>query len=400
MDVAVLPRPPSDLYITAELEKRSVKNADHLQEKRALQDLAARMVEAPSEVLPRFVELAMQITGGVSSGLSLYEPSPAPGVFRWRYLVGTLSPFEEALTPRDFSPCGITLDLGTPVLSCHPERFYSWISDAGIVVPEVLLVPLHFASAEPLGTLWMVAEKEGHFHAGHARAATELAHFAGIALRMLRTEQQLKNALEEQETVAREMSHRVKNLFTVAQSLVRMTSKTSLTKEQMTESLIGRFSALANAHGLVRRSFGANAESHSRDLKELLRTIVGAHEHHSPTSARVVLSGPPLGLGEQALSGAALVFHELTTNAVKYGALATEDGKVAVEWCVAPDGKVEINWIERGGPQIDSIPDMTGFGSKLLRETVARQFGGTLDHKWHPSGLSVRISLPAAALAH
>ncbi|MCX7355881.1 MAG: hypothetical protein NTY59_13835 [Alphaproteobacteria bacterium] len=112
------------------------------------------MADHPEEVLPRFVDLAMEITGGISAGLSLYEENPAPGVFRWRYLRGVLAPFENATTPRNFSPCGITLDRNGPVLSLHPERVYDWISNADIVVPEVLLVPLYLGGKEPLGTLW------------------------------------------------------------------------------------------------------------------------------------------------------------------------------------------------------------------------------------------------------
>src|SRR5580698_1926376 len=133
----------ADVFITGELAKRAPRKTDYLQEKLALQELAARMADQPEEMLPRFVDLAMEMTDGVSAGLSLYEEDPAPGVFRWRYLRGVLSPFENATTPREFSPCGITLDQNRPVLSLHPERVYGWISDANIIVPEVLLVPLY-----------------------------------------------------------------------------------------------------------------------------------------------------------------------------------------------------------------------------------------------------------------
>ena len=93
----------SDVYITEELVRRRTRPADYLGEKSALQDLAARMVDEPEAVLPRFVELAMSMTGGVSAGLSLLEPTPVPAVFRWRYLQGRLAAFENATTPRDFS---------------------------------------------------------------------------------------------------------------------------------------------------------------------------------------------------------------------------------------------------------------------------------------------------------
>ena len=106
--------PVADVFITHELYKRAPKKTDYLQEKLALQDLAARMADQPEEVLPRFVDLAMEMAGGVSAGLSLYEETPAPGVFRWQYLQGALSPFNGATTPRNFSPCGITLDQNAP----------------------------------------------------------------------------------------------------------------------------------------------------------------------------------------------------------------------------------------------------------------------------------------------
>jgi PAS domain S-box-containing protein len=192
----------ADVFITDELDRRAPKKTDYLQEKLALQDLAARMVDQPEEVLPRFVDLALEMAVGVSAGLSLYEENPPPGVFRWQYLRGVLAPFNGATTPRDFSPCGITLDRNAPVLSRHPERLYGWIADANIVVPEVLLVPLYLGGRVPLGTLWIVSDREGHFDSGHARALTELAAFVGIALRMVRSEQRLNQALEAQERTA------------------------------------------------------------------------------------------------------------------------------------------------------------------------------------------------------
>lgn len=191
----------AEVIITDELERRAPKKTDYLQEKLALQDLAA-LAEQPQEVLPRFVALALEMTGGISAGLSLYEEDPAPGIFRWHYLQGVLAPFNGATTPRDFSPCGITLDRNAPILAQHPERVYGWIADANIVVPEVLLVPLYLGSKVPLGTLWVVSDQKGHFDSGHARVLTELAAFVGIALRMVRSEQRMQQTIEARERVS------------------------------------------------------------------------------------------------------------------------------------------------------------------------------------------------------
>src|SRR5688572_25403581 len=99
-----------DLYITDELDRRQAGVADCRQEMLAILELAGRMADEPEAMLPRFVELAMEITGACSAGISIYEPEPPPGVFRWRYLRGDLARFDGATTPRHSSPCGVTLD--------------------------------------------------------------------------------------------------------------------------------------------------------------------------------------------------------------------------------------------------------------------------------------------------
>jgi two-component sensor histidine kinase len=348
---------------TSRTSHRVPKKTDFLQEKLALQDLAARMAEHPEQVLPRFVDLAMEITGGVSAGLSLYEEEPAPGVFRWRYLRGLLAPFENATTPRNFSPCGITLDRNRPVLSLHPERVYDWIANANIVVPEVLLVPLYLGGTEPLGTLWIVSETEDHFDSRHARVMTELAAFVGIALRMHNTEQRLKEALEVQETLTKEMSHRVKNLFAVTAGIVRVSAKTASTPAEMSQIVSGRLQALAEANALVRRSFADDAAVERVDLTELIDKIM---RPHAPLDQRshFIAKGPAILLGERATNGLALVLHELATNAAKYGALQSEQGVVALSWRSEGEQLV-LDWSERGGPPIARPPETTGFGTRL-----------------------------------
>lgn len=386
----------ADVYITDELNRRTPKTTSYLQEKLALQDLAARMVDQPERVLPRFVDLAMEMTGGASAGLSLYEEDPAPGVFRWRYLRGALSPFENATTPREFSPCGITLDRNAPVLSLHPERVYNWISNANIVVPEVLLVPLNIGSTAPLGTLWIVSNEEGHFDSGHARAMTELASFVGIALRMLQTEQRLKVALEEQETLTKEMSHRVKNLFAVTAGIVRVSAKAASTPAEMSRIVSGRLDALAEANALVRRNFSDEAATEPVDLAELVGKIMSPHA--SPAKRdHFTARGPQVLLGERATNGLALVLHELATNAAKYGALKLEDGVVELEWRVE-NGVLTIEWAECGGPPMAGPPATTGFGTRLSQSTVVGQFGGDLRYDWRPEGLAVRITVPVENL--
>jgi two-component sensor histidine kinase len=116
---------------------------------------------------------------------------------------------------------------------------------------------------------------------------TELAGFVGVALRMVQTEKQLTAALEKQETLTREMSHRVKNLFAITDAMIRMTSRTSSTKEEMTVRLSGRVHALANANALVRRSLG-HGGAPGVELSELLGKVLLPYDHaHCEAIARM-----------------------------------------------------------------------------------------------------------------
>jgi two-component sensor histidine kinase len=381
----------SKVFITDQLEERPVERADFLREKIALQELAQRMVSDPDAVLPRFVELAMNMTGGSSAGLSLYQPETLQ--FQWRHMCGILAKFEGAVTPRNYSPCGVTLDEGSPVLCRHPEWAYSWVSDAQIELAEVLLVPLKVAGKDAAGTLWIATDEEGRFTSEHARVATELATFVGIALHVKRSEEQLKQALEVQETLTREMNHRVKNLFALADGMIRQSMKHSLNKEEMAQALSGRLHALASAYSLVLRDDAAAGDH--LNLEELIRAVVMPHDHGTGAGdSQVELKGPVVTCGEKLASSIALVVNELATNSAKYGALFSESGRLSA-WWEMKDDTFRLTWAETGGPEVEA-PTKTGFGGSLIEMTIVRQFGGTVQYDWLPEGLSALIQMPRA----
>jgi len=405
---APITMPPAYVFITDELHRRAPKKIDYQQEKLALQDLARQMADHPAEVLPHLVDLAIAICGGVSGGISLYEESPPPGVFRWHYLRGDLEKFAGGTTPRNFSPCGVTIDCQAPMLVEHPERYYTWLVEAGIALPECLLVPLYVGGAAPLGTLWIVSPAEGHFDSGHARIMTELAAFAGIALRMASTEARLQQALDkqkqltvEQTTLTQEMDHRVMNLFAVFDVMIKTSARAATTPQEMAKNLSGRLLALVGAHRIVCRTLDEKGLARQgAELNEIVATILSPHEITSASRLnRFKIEGPPVRLGERSTNGLALVLHELATNAAKYGGLSVETGSVEIRWRLAED-RIFLTWQEHGGPSIDVQPTKQGFGTVLSRETIIDQLGGTLQHDWRPSGLLVTISVPIENLSN
>ena len=150
----------SEVFVTHALAARGRKRRNCRDEKRDLLKLAGCLADHSTEILPHFVDLAMKMTRAVSAGLSVYDPDTAPNVFRWKHLRGTLARFEGATTPRDDSPCGVTLDRNGPLLVAHPERMYDWIAAEKLVLPEVLLVPLKVGPKEPWGRCgWLQTRK-------------------------------------------------------------------------------------------------------------------------------------------------------------------------------------------------------------------------------------------------
>ena len=228
---------------------------------------------------------------------------------------------------------------------------------------------------------------------------TELAAFAGMAIRVLRTEKHLKQALEQQETLTKEMGHRVKNLFAIADGMIRMTARTTSDTDEMSRVLSGRLHALASANALIRRNFADQNQTPGQgaDLGALVTTILRPYENVGQHIFKV--DGPTVELGDRAINGLSMVLHELATNSAKYGALKADNGSLHISWKLE-NGNVILIWREFGGPFIEGAPTKSGFGTTLLKSTVVGQLGGTFNYDWQRQVPTVSISVPAGALSH
>lgn len=111
-----------------------------------------------------------------------------------------------------------------------------------------------------------------------------------------------------------------------------------------------------------------------------------------------MIEGDDAVFDDQAATSVALLFHELATNAAKYGALSEKGGLVSLRTARDEDRFV-LTWTETGGPPIQNPPARTGFGSSLATLSVQGQLGGRLDREWGPEGLKMIVDLPATALS-
>ncbi len=202
-----------------------------------------------------------------------------------------------------------------------------------------------------------------------------------------------KRGQTEQELLLREMSHRINNLFAVANSLVSLSARSAQTPSDMAEALQARLGALARAHGLTRIGLIHSTETQrDADLHGLIRAIFAPYLDGA-TCERLAISGCDFAVRASAITGLALVLHEFATNAAKHGALSTPEGRIHVD-CKLDSGTLRLQWQEHGGPPVNGVPSHEGFGSSLARQAVTGQFGGSLSQEWKAEGLVISLTIP------
>ncbi len=198
-----------------------------------------------------------------------------------------------------------------------------------------------------------------------------------------------KQAEEGNELLAGEMSHRVKNLLTIAAALAAITSRSTVSVEDMARELTQRLQALGRAHDLVRPLSGKEGTA---ALLGDLTVLLAPYDDLGAFTGRIRVSVPRMGVGEVAANTLALVVHELATNSLKYGALSADTGTLDVS-CAPHDDRVVIVWTERGGPEVVEPTGAPGYGTQLVSRTMQRQLGGSVEYSWSSSGLIASLTI-------
>ena len=196
-----------------------------------------------------------------------------------------------------------------------------------------------------------------------------------------------KQAEEHEKIVAREVDHRAKNLLALVQATVQLTHADTV--EDFKAAIEGRLQALSNAHTLLAQSRWAGANLHTLVTEELA-------PYHLQGTSRAHINGPELVLEPKSTQTIAMVLHELTTNAVKYGALSVPSGCLLIEWSRG-ETQLVIRWCETGGPPVKP-PSRQVFGTRVVGRVV-HDLEGKLQFDWNPAGLACEIIIPLDHLA-
>ncbi len=209
-----------------------------------------------------------------------------------------------------------------------------------------------------------------------------------------------RRAQKQQQMLLREMDHRIKNLFTLSRSLVTLSVRSAKTPEELALVIRDRLGALARAHTLTlsMASDGTSRIEQATTLQTLIKTIISPYDGRTDEGGeRMAINGSDVPLAGGFVTSFALLLHEFTTNAVKYGALSTQAGHIDIH-CSEEGDRFVLTWKESGGPYVDRRTDGEGYGSVLARMTVTGQLGGEISRDWRPEGLVIRISVARARL--
>jgi PAS domain S-box-containing protein len=204
-----------------------------------------------------------------------------------------------------------------------------------------------------------------------------------------------KREEERQRLLLGEMHHRVKNLFALTSGLITMASKSAASPEELADSMRQRLLALAAAHDLTLTSLdGSEERDEGTTLHQLLKKVVAPYQDEF--RQRISVGGPDFPVAQSQATKIALLFHELATNAAKYGALSISEGRVAIT-TKSVDDTISLAWEETGGALILEGKAIPGFGTRLI-DSIAKGFPATVNREWRADGLCVTFEIAAEIL--
>jgi two-component sensor histidine kinase len=219
----------------------------------------------------------------------------------------------------------------------------------------------------------------------------EFVSAAQNALATRRRQLELRDHIEWQQELQRELNHRVKNILANVSAIYHMTLRRSGSLADFATSFEGRLSALSQVHSAL--AVAGKAQPLVLVAERALAP------YRSDGDERVILSGPPVELRPDTAVILALGLHELATNAAKYGAFSTSTGSVSLRWqMVEGEGepRVKIVWTERGGPPVDP-PTRQGYGTRFVRSALESGTGTAVDLQFARQGVTCTFVIPVAS---
>ncbi|NKJ34892.1 MULTISPECIES: PAS domain S-box protein [Rhizobium] len=382
-----------------------------LKERRAVRGLEA-VAERPDGTRVAFLALptpifdaAGNLSGAVNMLVDLTELTVAEEAAQ--RFAAIVESSDDAILAKDLNGTIVNWNRGA-------ERLFGYTAEEAIGQPVLMLIPLDRQNEEPeILARIRRGERIDHYETIRRRKDGRLVEISLSvspiknregrvvgASKIARDITERRRAEEQQHLLIREMDHRVKNLFSLASSVVSLSARAATTPGELASAVSARLNALALAHALTvpRTSDAASRNEQTTMLHALIQTIVAPYDVSTDNRrSRAIITGPDVTISGSAVTSFALLLHEFATNAAKYGALSTSDGRVDIT-CVEDGEHFMLTWTEIGGPRVERQSDGDGFGSILAKATVRSQLGGEISREWRPEGLSIRLTVRADRL--
>jgi two-component sensor histidine kinase len=313
-------------------------------------------------------------------------------------------PAEQRETPLSHSFCQHVVIRQQPLVvsdAAQDPILRENLAVADLGVKAYLGVPLTLPSGHIIGSLCAIDTSPRPWSADDLKTLSEIADIVMSEIGLRHEVDKRRRMEQSQELLISELHHRVKNTLSTVQALIQLNLRSSPSIEDFRGTIAGRIESLAKTHTLLtQRRWNAIA------FRDILKSELEPYEQ----AERVTLIGPDFDLDAEIATTAGMVIHELTTNAAKYGALSSPDGRIEVSWTFetalkddSPDGHpeahVSLYWRETGGPAVRT-PERKGFGSTLVERLIVRQFDGTALFEFAPAGLSFGATFPVPLVVH
>lgn len=296
-------------------------------------------------------------------------------------------------TPLSHSVCQHVVRANAPLV-VPDARLDPVLRDNGAVrdlnVVAYLGVPIHSPEGLVLGSFCAIDTQPRNWR------PEDVDHLRDIA-EMIESDLRLRDALEERDIVLQEMTHRVKNLFTIINSIIRMERSAHDSAADLANSLSARLKALSDAHEMIVPLVNAHhSKGATTTLDALTRKLLAPYG--AVPEARLSIDGPLVEIGPKAAVYVTLALHELATNATKYGGLGVEGGALEVRWTVEDEATLDLAWEETGLVREGRAEPSGGFGSRLLSVAVEGQLAGHMETEITDGRFFRRLRIPLARL--
>lgn len=305
----------------------------------------------------------------------------AAGLGEFEWVPGRSFCISERMAAITGLTAGDTREVGLLQRNIHPDDASAFVAQRDVAVATGDTFDIRFRFIRPTDEKLIWLRLAGVVTRDEARVAQRLT---GII------EDVSQNHLEEdqRQQLMAELDHRVKNVLAAVQALAQQTAKRTASLPAFLQTFGGRLKAMASANELLTAARWRGAA-----IDHLAAAELGAL-----APGQTHWEGPDLFLTPRAANALSLALHELATNAVKFGALSVETGRIDLKWTARAKGGFELTWTESGGPTV-AAPARRGFGSTLLDQVTGRELNGDTDVDYRPAGVRVRLRAGSQAMA-